>query len=67
MNRSRKCSSHLGLLKVHGFNDVGQTEIHTTELLVTEHSAFEFEVAIEKLRGYKSPSVDQIPAEFIKV
>jgi len=46
-------------------NDVGQTEIHTTELLVTVPSAFEFEAAIEKLRGYKSSSIDQIPAELI--
>jgi hypothetical protein len=35
-------------------------------MLVTDPSAFDFETAIEKLRGYKSPSVDQMPAEFIK-
>ena len=28
-------------------------------------SVFEFEVAIEKLRGYKPSSIDQIPAELI--
>ena len=50
---------------MHGVNDVGQTEIHTAELLVTVLSAFEFEVAIDKLRGYKSSSIDQIPAELI--
>jgi hypothetical protein len=28
--------------------------------------AFEFEMAIEKLKGHKSPCTDQIPAELIK-
>jgi hypothetical protein len=27
--------------------------------------AFEVEMAIEKLKRYKSPGIDQIPAEFI--
>ena len=31
-----------------------------------EPSAFEFEMATEKLKRYKSPSIDQIPAESIK-
>ena len=31
-----------------------------------EPSAFEFELAIEKLRSHKSPGIDQIPAELIK-
>ena len=30
-------------------------------------SAFEIEVAIEKLKNHKSPGIDQIPAELIKV
>ena len=34
------------LLNVHGVNDVRQTEIHTSEPLVPETSAFEVEVAI---------------------
>ena len=38
------------LLIVHGFNDVRQAEIHKTESLVCEPSAFEFEMAIEKLK-----------------
>jgi len=33
---------------------------------VPELSAFEFELAIEKLKNYKSPGIDQIPAELIK-
>jgi hypothetical protein len=54
------------LLNVHGVNEVRQTEIHTTEPLVPEPSASEFEMAIEKLRGHKSPRIDQIPTEMIK-
>jgi hypothetical protein len=33
---------------------------------VPEPSAFEVEMAIEKLRRLKSPGIDQIPAELIK-
>jgi regulator of sirC expression with transglutaminase-like and TPR domain len=33
---------------------------------VTEPSAFEFEMAVEKLKGHKSPGSDQFPAELIK-
>ena len=44
-----------------------QTEIHTAKAaLVPELSAFEVDMAIEKLKGHKSPRIDQIPAEFIK-
>jgi len=38
------------LLIVHGVNDVRQAEIHTAEPLVHEASAFEAEIAIEKLK-----------------
>jgi len=38
------------LLNVHGFSDVRQKEIHTAEPLVPEPSAFEVEMAIEKLK-----------------
>jgi hypothetical protein len=54
-------------LNVHGDSDFRQTEIHTAEPVVPDPSAFEFEVAIEKLKRYKSPDIDQIPAELIKV
>jgi len=53
-------------LNLHGVNDSRQTEIHTAESLVPEPSAFEVEMAIEKLRRLKSPGIDQIPAELIK-
>ena len=54
------------LLNVHGVNYVRQTEIHTAEPLVPEPSAYEFELAIEKLKSHKSPSIGQIQAELIK-
>ena len=53
-------------MNVHGVKDVRQAEIHTVEPLVPEPSAFEVELAIEKLKNHKSPGIDQIPAELIK-
>jgi hypothetical protein len=54
------------LLNVYAVNDVRQTEIHAAEPLVPELSAFEVEMAIEKLKRRKSPGTDQIPSELIK-
>jgi hypothetical protein len=54
------------LLNVHGVNAVRQAEIHAAEPLVPEPSAFEVELAIEKLKSHKSPGIVQIPAELIK-
>ena len=62
--RWRNCFSQM--LNVHEVNDVRQTEIHTTEPLIPEPSASEFELAIEKLKSHKSPGIDQIPAELVK-
>jgi len=39
------------LLNVHGARDVRQAEIHTAEPLVPEPSAFEVELATEKLKS----------------
>ena len=47
-------------------NDVRQTEIHKAEPLVPEPSAFEFEMAIEKLKTHKSSGIEQIPVDLIK-
>jgi hypothetical protein len=55
------------ILNVHGVNDVWQTEIHIAEPLDFEPSFSEVEIAIEKLKRYKSPGTDQIPAELIQV
>ena len=54
------------LLNVHTVNDVRQTETHTAEQLVPEPSAFEVELAVEKLKSHKSPGIDQVPAELMK-
>jgi hypothetical protein len=48
------------------FINIKSTEIHIAEPFVPEPSASEVEVAIGKLRRYKSPGVDQIPAELIQ-
>jgi len=39
--------------------------MHTAQPLVHELSAFEFGLAIEKLKSHKSPGIHQIPAELI--
>jgi len=54
------------LFNVHGVSDVRQTEIHTAEPLLPEPSAYDVELATEKLNRHKSPGTDQIPAELIK-
>jgi len=41
-------------------------QIHTAYPLVPHPSALEVELAIEKLKNYKSPGTDQIAAELIK-
>ena len=43
-----------------------EREIYTAEPLLPEPSAFEVDLAIEKLRSQKSPGIDQISAELIK-
>jgi hypothetical protein len=55
------------LFNVHGVKDVGQAEIHAAEPLVTDPSTSEFELAIDKFKSHKSPGIDQIPEELIKV
>jgi hypothetical protein len=42
------------------------TEIQTAEPFVPESKISEFEVAIAKLKRYKSPGADQFPAERIQ-
>ena len=64
MARWRNCFSQL--LNIHEVNDIRQAEIHIVEPLVHEPSVFEVELAVENLKNYKSPGIDQIPAELIK-
>jgi len=50
-----RCRDHFSqLLNLHGVNDLRQREIHTAEPLVSEPSAFEVQLAIEKLKSHKS-------------
>jgi hypothetical protein len=63
LNRWKNCFSQL--LNVHRVSDVRQIEIHSAEPLVRDPSPFEVEIAIAKLKKYKSPGSDQIPAELI--
>jgi len=53
-------------LNVHWHNDVRKAEIHAAKPLVPESSVFEDEMAIENLKGHKSPHTDEIPSELIK-
>jgi hypothetical protein len=50
------------VLNVHGVHVVRQLDIHTTEPLVPELSLVKVRSAIGKLKRYKSPGTDQIPA-----
>jgi hypothetical protein len=54
------------MLNVYGVHDVRQMDIHTAEPLVPEPSLVEVKIAIRKLKSYKFPGTDQIPAELIK-
>jgi hypothetical protein len=54
------------LFNVHGVNDIRQTEIHTADSLVPEPSAFEVEMAIEKLKKrHQSPGIFKSQKELI--
>jgi hypothetical protein len=50
------------VLNVHGVHNVGQKDVHTAEPLVPQPSLVEVEIAIGKLKSYKSPGTEQIPA-----
>ena len=49
------------LLNVLVVSDVRHTQIYTAEPLVLELSAFEVELAIEKLKSHKSLRIEKIP------
>jgi hypothetical protein len=54
------------LFNVHNVSDVGQVEVNIAEPLPPGPSHLETESAIAKLKMYKSPGSDQIPAELIQ-
>jgi hypothetical protein len=64
LNRSKNYFCEL--LKVHGAGGDRQTEMHTAEPFVPDPRASEAEVVIGKLKSYKCPGFDQIPAEPIQ-
>jgi hypothetical protein len=51
------------LLNVHEVSDVRQIEIHTADTLVSGSGHLEVAISIAKLKKYKFPGSDQIPAE----
>jgi hypothetical protein len=51
---------------VYNVSEVRQIEVHAAEPLVPGPSRLEVEVAVAKLKKYKSPGSDQIPAELIQ-
>jgi hypothetical protein len=57
------------LLNVHNVSDFRQIEVHMADPLVPGPSRLEVEIAIAiaKLKKYKSPGNNQIPAELIQV
>jgi hypothetical protein len=54
------------VLNVHGVHDVRQKDIQMAEPLMPEPSLVKVEIAIGKLKSYKSPRTDQILAKLIK-
>jgi hypothetical protein len=61
--RNRWKSYFSQLLDVHNISYVRQTEIHTAEPLGPGPSHLEVEISIAKLKKYRSPGSDQIPAK----
>jgi hypothetical protein len=51
---------------VYNVSDVRQIEVHTAEPLVPGPSRLEVEIAITKLKKYKSPGSEEIRAELIQ-
>jgi hypothetical protein len=64
LNRWKNCFSQL--LSVHNVSDVRKIEVHTAESLVPGSSHLEVKIAIAKLKKYKSPGSDLIPAELFQ-
>jgi hypothetical protein len=54
------------VINVHVVHNVGQKDIQTVEPFVPEPTPIDVEIAIRKLRCYKSPGADQILAELIR-
>jgi hypothetical protein len=64
LNRWKKYFSQL--LNVYNVSDVKHIGAHTAVSLVPGPSRLEVEIAFAKLKKYKSPGSDQIPADQIQ-
>jgi hypothetical protein len=64
LNRWNSCFSQL--LNMHNVSNVRQIEVHMAEPLEPGPSRLEVEIAIAKLKKYKSPGSDQIPEKLIQ-
>jgi hypothetical protein len=53
------------LLNVNRCGSVKQTEMHASGPLIPEPITFKVEIAADNFKKYKSPAIDQIPAELI--
>jgi hypothetical protein len=53
-------------LNAQDAGDIRQTKIHTAEPFMPEPDAAGVDIAIKKLKRYKVPDSDQIPAELIQ-
>jgi hypothetical protein len=63
LNRLKNYFSQL--LNVCSVIDNRQIKIHTAELLLPHHNHLEVEITVVKLKVYKLPGSDHIPAELI--
>jgi hypothetical protein len=54
------------LLNLYNVSDVRQIEVHAAEPLLPGRSCLEVENAVAKLKKYKAPGSDQLPAELIQ-
>jgi hypothetical protein len=63
LNRWKNCFSQL--LNVHNVSEVRLIEVHMAEPLVPGPSRLQVEIAIAKLKRYKSPGSDQILAKLL--
>jgi hypothetical protein len=59
-----KCKNYYSQL--HNVSNVRQIEIHTAEPLIPSSSHLEDEIAIPKLKNYRTPSSDELQIKLIK-
>jgi hypothetical protein len=66
-NILNRCNNYFSqLLSVHYVSGIRQIEVHMAELLEPGPSLLEVEIAVAKLKQYKSPGSDEILVELIQ-